>query len=323
MNSGSKLDLNKGFPFSCGNFFKKLKGMIEEKYNEIEVDVTKANKIFQKYNVEIDINISNLDIILEKYKNMNMYDNQVIYNFNKSLIDTKKELNIIEYGKLVNQLTNNIDLSFLSNFIELVNNNDFCIDAQKIFEFKIFDNLNRKDKKGNIVGFDSGCFYSNILKKYQENIDFKALEISSALKNQRGIRKLKKYFLTPKCFKKILMRNQKTDKYADYYLFLEELVKYYSDYQILKFKIENEKKDNILFFKDDKIDCLFKKIDNQTLKMDKQSEQISKQTEQNNKQTEQINKQTEKINKLLLEIEKSRQENGIIIDKLDDPGSLI
>ena len=84
------------------------------------------------------------------------------------------------------------------------------------------------------------------------------------------------------------MRNQKTDKYTDYFLFLEKLVKYYSDYQILKFKIENEKKDNILLFKDDKIDCLTKKMD-----------------------------------KLLSEIGKSRYENNTIINKLDDPGSLI
>ena len=90
---------------SYGNFFKKLKGMVEEKYKEIEDDVKKTSKIFQKYN--IDININNLDNILEKYKNMNIYDNQVIYKFNKSLINNKKDLNIIEYAKLVNQLTNN------------------------------------------------------------------------------------------------------------------------------------------------------------------------------------------------------------------------
>ena len=71
---------------------------------------------------------------------------------------------------------------------------------------------------------------------------------------------------------------------------MEELVKYYSDYQILKFKIENEKKDNILLYKDDKIDCLSKKIDHQSAQ----------------------------INKLLSEIGKSRYENGVIIDKLDN-----
>ena len=99
-----------------------------------------------------------------------------IEEFNKKLTETKDDINILEYAKKVNDITTKIDLSFLQEFIELVDKENFCIDAKKIYELKIFENINRKDKNGNDIGFHSGCFFTNILKNYKENIDYKSVE---------------------------------------------------------------------------------------------------------------------------------------------------
>ena len=48
------------------------------------------------------------------------------------------------------------------------------------------------------------------------------------------------YTLTPKTFKKCLIRSLKQQKYADYYLFLEEALSYYSEFQKLKLKQQHK-----------------------------------------------------------------------------------
>ena len=63
------------------------------------------------------------------------------------------------------------------------------------------------------------------------------------------------------------MRAKNTEKYADYYLLLEDCIKYYHDFQLMY-------KDYIIKQKDDKIDTLIKKIDAQTEKIDAQTEKI-------------------------------------------------
>ena len=130
--------------------------------------------------------------------------------------------------------------------------------------------------------------------------------------------------LKPECFKKILMRNQKTDTYANYYLFLEKILKYYSDYQKLKLKIENEKLQKIINTKEDKIDKLIKETQQQTQKIDQQSNKIDNQSKEMEKQTYKIEQQSIEIKELLknsnkqfTEIEKTRQDNEIINDKLN------
>ena len=69
----------------------------------------------------------------------------------------------------------------------------------------------------------------------------------------RGGSNAKEYYLTPKLFKKFLMRAKNTDAYIDYYQFLEDCVYYYSQFQHLY-------KDRQLKLKDDKIDNLEKLI---------------------------------------------------------------
>ena len=209
----------------------------------------------------------------------------------------------------INNQTNRIDISFLEEFIELIDKEEYCINAIKIYDLGIFANLERKsllNKKGN---FHSGRFYKDILNnKYIENVDYILAEISASISS--GPKTLKTYMLKPECFKKILMRNQKTDTYANYYLFLEKILKYYSDYQKLKLKIENEKLQKIINTKEDKIDKLIKETQQQTQKIDQQSIEIKQQSIE-------IKELLKNSDKQLTEIEKTRQENEIINDKLN------
>ena len=81
-----------------------------------------------------------------------------IEEFNRKLIETKENINILEYARQINNKTNKIDLSFLEEFIELIDKDEFCINSIKIYNLNIFANLERKsllNKKGN---FHSGRF---------------------------------------------------------------------------------------------------------------------------------------------------------------------
>ena len=187
------------------NYIKKLKGMVDDSYKNVEKDLEKAKNIFMKFNIKIETPETSINDIVSRFTNMKI-DKKIINEFNKSLVDNKKEINIIEYGKIINKLTDNIDLSFLEVFIGLVDKEDFCIDAIKIYELKIFENINIKDKNGNDIGFHTGCFFKNILKNYKENIDFILVDKSTSIK--KGPKTIKTYILTPNCFKKILMRNR-------------------------------------------------------------------------------------------------------------------
>ena len=151
--------------------------------------------------------------------------------------------------------------------------------------------------------------------KYVENIDYILAEISASINN--GPKTIKTYMLKPECFKKILMRNQKTDVYANYYLFLEKILKYYNDYQKLKLKIENDKLQQIINAKEDKIDKLIKDTQLQSNKLDLQTNKIEQQTKEIEKQSIEIKELLKNSNKQLTEIEKTRQENEIINDKLN------
>ena len=50
-----------------------------------------------------------------------------IQNFNQKLIDENVEINIVDYVKLLNYELYHIDISFIDDFINLVNKDEFCI----------------------------------------------------------------------------------------------------------------------------------------------------------------------------------------------------
>ena len=194
----------------------------------------------------------------------------------------------------------------------------------------IFTSLEKKSIIGKKQGFNSYRFFKDIIKdKYKENIDYKQEgEISPSGQNK------KTYMLKPECFKKILMRNQKTDTYSNYYLFLEKILKYYSDYQNLKLKVENEKLQRSIVLKDDKIDELIKETKSQSLEIKELLKKSDKQLYEMEKTRQRNEIMNDKLNVVLEENEIISDQNNNITNKIDivtkkldiaveDPGSLI
>lgn len=155
-----------------------------------------------------------------------------ISEFNKYLSDKLRKVNLNEYFSLIqSQFYSNLDISFMDYFLELITKKDeICIAHQKLIEYGIIKTKNSNDIKDCILKFNA-----------IENIDFECLTTDrSAVKRvgRGGANGNKKeYKLTPKLFKLCLMRSIKENKYANYYLLLEECFYYYQEYQIMYQKV--------------------------------------------------------------------------------------
>ena len=142
-----------------------------------------------------------------------------IIKFNNDLVESKRNINIINYVKEVNILSYNIDIDFIDEFIELVNKDDCCIHHNLLQKYGI---LSLKEGTHHI---------KRIFEQYDfiENEDFKLANLGDFSRGGRGNKN--EYYLHPRAFKICLMRSLKTKKYAKYYLLLEECIKYFNDYQ--------------------------------------------------------------------------------------------
>ena len=101
--------------------------------------------------------------------------------------------------------------------------------------------------------------------EFKNNIDFRLYNHVES--NSEGCTHKNEYYLHPRAFKICLMRSLKTREYADYYLLLEECIKYFNDYQILlkekyiiKLKTKNKEHKYIIKEKDYKICSLEEKM---------------------------------------------------------------
>jgi phage anti-repressor protein len=102
--------------------------------------------------------------------------------------------------------------------------------------------------------------------KFIENQDYRLRNVSESKKG--GCTHKIEYYLHPRAFKICLIRSKNTKLYVNYYLLLEECIKYFHDYQIELNKKYIIKLKNKIVDKDDKIDQLLKKTDEQNLKID-------------------------------------------------------
>ena len=94
---------------------------------------------------------------------------QLIEKINNQLINDNKEINIIEYGKLLNSEIYNIDISFMKFFILLIDKEDCCIDYKVLEQMKIINYP------------DSNKFLCKLLKnKFKEDVDFRAEKVFGA-----------------------------------------------------------------------------------------------------------------------------------------------
>lgn len=211
-----------------------------------------------------------------------------ITEFNNYLSDKLKKVKLNEYFNLIqSQFYSKLDISFMDYFLELITKKDeICIEHQKLIEYGIIKKTQ-----------DSSHIKDCILKfNAQENIDFECLtpERSGVKRVGRGGSNgnKKEYKLTPKLFKLCLMRSIKENKYANYYLLLEECFYYYQEYQIMYQKV-------LLSGKDDKIDEQFKTINEMKSTIDKQTVQIEEllgYAKETQKQNEEIKEQNDELN---------------------------
>ena len=63
--------------------------------------------------------------------------NSIIKNFNETLINNNIDLNIINYITEVNELTYNIDVTFIHDFFNLVDRDDCCINHEMLFKYGV------------------------------------------------------------------------------------------------------------------------------------------------------------------------------------------
>lgn len=122
------------------------------------------------------------------------------------------------------------DLSFMEYFLELCseeNEGQFIVPHQKLIEFGVATSKQSSDINRRIgrLGLTEGEEYQ--LRRTSEQSE-----------TSRGKKFKNTYFLTPKAFKLCLIRAKKekdqeidVSMYAEYFLFVEKVVKYYADYQ--------------------------------------------------------------------------------------------
>ena len=129
-----------------------------------------------------------------------------IDEYNESLINEPKQINIIEYVKKVNALFNNIDIEFIDEFIELVSKNECCIHHNLLQKYGIISlNGTTNDIKKLLDQYE-----------FENNKDYNLRHMSQVRKNRGNVIK-NEYYLHPRAFKICLIRSLKTKKYAKYY----------------------------------------------------------------------------------------------------------
>ncbi len=177
---------------------------------------------------------------------MTKFNNVIEFNNYLSNNLTKYDINTY-FTKIHELFNNNVDISFMGYFLSLIDKKDeFCVEHQKLIEYGIIKE--RKDGKNCDI---KGCI-TNKNYGFKENIDYISKTERSVL--LKGGRPSNSYKMKPHVFKMCLMRSKNENKYAKYFLELEECFHYYKDYQVKYQEV-------LLSGKDTKIDSLNEKIE--------------------------------------------------------------
>ena len=129
--------------------------------------------------------------------------NQQIQEFNKQLIDDEIELTIIDYVKELNKQFYDIDISFIDEFIDLVDKEGFVINYNMLEKYEVIVINNNTGHVKRLLDQHS----------FEEGKDY----ITCCPDRDTVLYGLE-YTLKSDVFKKILIRSKNTDKYANYYL---------------------------------------------------------------------------------------------------------
>lgn len=192
----------------------------------------------------------NLSILRSSAFGTILYSNMSsIQEFNYNLADRLIKYDINDYFKLVhNKYYKTINIEFMEYFLSLIPQEDtFCVNQTKLQEYEVINT----EKSNHIL---------RALEKFnlQENVDYLLPNVGQQdLIAQHGGSNKKEYILTPYAFKLCLIRAKNSKQYANYYLMLEKVFYYYREYQY-------QYKAKLLSMKDEKIDTLNQKIDNQS-----------------------------------------------------------
>ena len=155
-----------------------------------------------------------------------------IQTFNQKLVDQNVYINIIYCVMQLNDQFYNIDISFINDFISLVGKNECCIHHDMLEKYGVLT---------------LSCGTAKVKRNIDQNVlkvgSFPLYNVVDPDKNDQA-HKIN-YFLHPRLFKFILIRSKNNTVYAEYYIFLEEAIKYYSDFQVLKLQDKLNKKSTI------------------------------------------------------------------------------
>ena len=226
--------------------------------------------------------------------NIENYENP-LDKFNKQLLNqTNTQLSMQEYmDKVIKSDIYNVEnFDFMNVFMYLIPIKKPCINAKYLWK----------------CGVLTGRYDTYLIKRKLENIK-KVLVIAPkdglCLIGSNSL----EYYLTPKLFKKFLMRSKNTDVYADYYQFLEDCVYYYSQFQHLY-------KDRQLQLKDDKIDNLEKLIKSQSLSIENFKQEAMGEIKKSAAENQEINKKLDKSAAENQEIKQELKQTNSILHKV-------
>ncbi len=143
-----------------------------------------------------------------------------ILEFNEYLINQKICIDLESYIETTNKGHFKCDLSFMKDFMEMVKEKGFVIRHSRLQTTGV---ISEKSCSTDI----KRCLDSNFLV---EEVDYR-VRIEAEPVPQGGFSSKNIYMLTPRAFKKCLIRSKNTQIYANYYLTLEEAVVYFMEYQ--------------------------------------------------------------------------------------------
>ena len=227
-----------------------------------------------------------------------------IQEYNEYLLSHNINIELIDYFKNVHiKFYNTVDITFMDYFLEICDKEDeFYIEHIKLQEYDVINNI----KSSNIL---------DCLAKFNlnENINYRVLDVQQPVR-QGGFSIKKQYMLTPHAFKLCLMRAKNSKVYANYYLLLEKVFKFFNDYRIEYQKniIKNISKENQSLH--NKIDEVLKNNKDILNENKEQSKQIEELLNYCKKTTNKLDEVQDELNEMAEEFEDLHEK----VDKMKD-----
>lgn len=144
--------------------------------------------------------------------------------FNINLVNNLNNLQFKEYFDFAkSSCFNDINLDFMEELMQIARSKYlYVVDHTELQRFGVLKNIKTS---GSILR----CLNNYFIRPDR---DYKAHE-TNVPRKQGGLSKRVEYFLTQAAFKKLLMRAENCEQYADYYVLLEMIISFYNEYRIM------------------------------------------------------------------------------------------